>query len=262
MYQNKKIGLVIATRYGSKRLYGKVLRDINGKKVIERIIERASYSKYIDEIILAVTDKKEEDEKIIEWYEKYKCTTPASNNVRKYMGSHNNIALRTLRAAKVYDIDIIVDTSHDCVCIDSILIDELIEKLFLYDVDYASNIIVRSYPDGLDIQVYKTEIYEKVINSEFANPYYTGWNIFYCREKIFPKIRFYNLMAESFHYYPDWHVCLDTEKDLELLEIIFKKLGDNFNYRLLIDYLKHHPELLEINKSVIPTELKQELIDE
>ncbi len=257
MYKDKKVGLIIPTRYGSERLHGKVLQDINGKPVIERMIERASKSEYIDKIILAITDKKEECKPIMDWYcqnaEKYP-------QVCVYLGTHNNIGLRTLKTAKAYYFDIIVDTSHDCVCIDSILIDELIEKLFEYDVDYASNIIVRSYPDGLDIQVYKTEIYEKVINSEFANPYYTGWNIFYYREKIFPKIRFYNLMAESFHYYPDWHVCLDTEKDLELLEIIFKKLGDNFNYRLLIDYLKHHPELLKINKSVIPTELKQELI--
>ena len=256
MYKDKKVGLIIPTRYGSERLHGKVLQDINGRPVIERIIERASTSKYIDRIILAITDKEEENKPLIKWW-----NNPIEYNiVNIYVGLHDNMGLRTLQAAKSFDIDIIVDTSHDCVCIDSILIDELIEKLFEYDVDYASNIIVRSYPDGLDIQVYKTEIYEKVINSEFANPYYTGWNIFYYREKIFPKIRFYNLMAESFHYYPDWHVCLDTEKDLELLEIIFKKLGDNFNYRLLIDCLKHHPELLEINKSVIPTELKQELI--
>ena len=259
MYQNKKIGLIIPTRYGSERLYGKVLQEISGKKVIERIIERAFKSKYIDEIILAVTDKAEENTKIMDWYQEYKCTKTISKNVKMYVGTHNNIALRTLRAAKIYDIDIIVDTSHDCVCIDYQIIDILIEKLFEYNVDYASNIIVRSFPDGLDLQVYKTSTYERIINLGNVYPYYTGWNIFYCREKIFPKIRFYNLMAAPFHYFPDWHVCLDTEEDLKLLEIIFKELGNDFNYPELINFLYISPELLEINKSVRPTELKQEL---
>lgn len=259
MINNKKVGLIIPVRYNSERLPGKVLMEISGKKVIERIILRAGMSNYIDKIILAVSE--ESADKLESWYVAYQDSRHSPDlNLHLYIGSHENIGQRTLEAAIEYDIDIIVDTSQDCVFIDSSLIDSLIERIIDYKADYASNIIVRSYPDGFDLQVYTREIYEKVINSGYAKKEWTGWNIFYAREKIYPKPRFYNLMAKPWHYYPDWHLCLDTEDDFKLISHIYEHTTDLENYSGIISYLKQHPELLLINDSVIPTELEQELI--
>ena len=66
MLNNKIIGLVIPLRFNSERLQGKVLMDIFGKKQIEWIIERSLKSKYLDCIVLAVSEI--ECDEIDMWY--------------------------------------------------------------------------------------------------------------------------------------------------------------------------------------------------
>ena len=46
---------IIQARMSSKRLPGKVLMKIQGKTLIERVIERVSKSKYVTKIIVATT---------------------------------------------------------------------------------------------------------------------------------------------------------------------------------------------------------------
>lgn len=266
MYKDKKIGLIIPTRFGSDRLPGKVLMEINGKKQIERIIERALQSKYVDCVCLAISDKKEENEPIINWVNNY-YGERFDDNLAWIIGSHENIAKRTLKAAMNLDIDIIVDVSHDCTFFDPDLADNLIEKLFEYNVDYVSNCIVRSFPDGFDIQVYKKEVYSNFIYKDHYLPTWTGWNIWHFREEFYPKLRFYNEMAVKEQYYPDWHLCLDTKEDFELISRIcghFENIYDFniFDYGLceIVGFLNDYPKLLEINKKIIPTKLEKETI--
>jgi spore coat polysaccharide biosynthesis protein SpsF (cytidylyltransferase family) len=261
MYKKRNVSLIIPTRYGSERLNGKVLWDINGKKQIEIIIERALKSKYIDNVILAITAKKEENEKILEWYTEYRTRNKKPMPVYFYIGEHNNIIKRCLGAADKYMVDIIIDTSHDCTFFDPELADKLIERLFEYAADYSANCITRTYPDGFDIQVYTKKIYQKIYDSNEYYEFYSGWNIFYAREKIYPKPKIINMEAAPDCYYPHWHLCLDTKEDKILIEHIMEYFNNDLDisYREIIFYLENNQELLEINKSVIPTELKKEL---
>jgi spore coat polysaccharide biosynthesis protein SpsF (cytidylyltransferase family) len=266
MINNKKVGLILPTRYDSQRLPGKVLMEINCKKQIERIIERALQSKYIDEIILAISDHYFENDLIFDWFDDYISKKKLGfDKLSEFTGSHANIALRTYEAAETHNIDIIVDISHDCTFFDPGLADFLIDKLFFYGVDYSANCIVRSYPDGFDIQVYTKEIYQKIINETMYIKNYTGWNIWHNREKLFPKPKFYNDMAGVGFYFPEWHLSLDTEKDKILIERICnhfenKNSSSYFHWYEIINFLKINLELLEINKNAIPTELLRELL--
>lgn len=264
MYKDKNISLIIPTRYDSERLNGKVLCDVAGKKTIEWIIERASKSKYIDRIILAITDKEGQYEPILDWSSNYKGI--GHELLCLYQGPHDNIIKRCLDAAKYLCVDVIVDISHCCVFFDPYLADLLIERLFEYNADYSANCITRSFPDGFDIQVYTKEIYEKAYMCPSRYNYYTGWNIWHCREEMDPKPRIINLEADSKYYYPLWHLCIDEEEDKTLIEKIikhFKKIynqNEMFYYYEIINYLKQNPKLLEINKSVKPTKLLKEKI--
>lgn len=259
MFNNRKVGLIIPTRYGSERLNGKVLQEINGKKQIERIIERALHSQYIDGVYLAITDKIKENKEILDWVKDYRC-----GKLFYHIGAHDNITVRCLETAVKYNIDIIVDTSHDCSFFDPLIADALIERLFQYNADYSSNCVTRTFPDGFDIQVYTRKIYEKIYCSNEYYKYYSGWNIFFAREKVYPKPRIINLECSPDMFYPEWHLCLDTELDLILIEHMYKFFEDSGNYLPhyyeIIEYLKNNQELLLVNKSVIPTELLQEKI--
>ena len=253
----RKIGLVIPTRWDSERLPGKVLIDINGKPNLQRIIERALNSKYIKTIILAISE--ENGKEIINWYEKYnKNITFLDKKLFTYTGSHDNIFKRTLNASIFYDIDIIIDTSHCCSLFDPFIADILIDKLLEYNADYSSNVITRSFPDGFDIQVYTRKIYEKVyMEGLHWNQYWTGWNIFHCREELDIKPRIINWQVGSKYYYPEWRLTLDTIEDLKLINEIYKHFeGINFQYAEVIDFIKQNKNLLEINKNIKSTRLK------
>lgn len=261
MRSNPNIGLIIPTRYHSERLPGKVLMDINGKKNLERIIERACYSKYIKSIILAVSDM--EGSPIEEWYDD-------SNNeffikdmnrpVHFVYGEHDNIFKRTLQAAVQYHIDIIVDISHCCSLFDPFLADWLIEDMFNYKADYSANCITRSFPDGFDIQVYTREIYQKTYEQGMHwKQFWTGWNIWHCREELTPKPRIINMQAAQKDYFPHWRLTLDTPEDLKVITEIYKHFdGIVFRFDEVIEYLKENPKLLEHNQSIQPTKLEKE----
>jgi len=53
-----KILGIIPARYESSRFPGKVLADIQGKSMVQRVYEQAIKSKYLDKVIIATEDKK------------------------------------------------------------------------------------------------------------------------------------------------------------------------------------------------------------
>ena len=59
-----KIGFLITARLKSSRLPLKILKDLNGKPVIERIIDRAKEIQGINEIVLC-TSANPQDKQII-----------------------------------------------------------------------------------------------------------------------------------------------------------------------------------------------------
>jgi spore coat polysaccharide biosynthesis protein SpsF len=252
---SSKIGLIIPTRYKSERLPGKVLIDINGKPNIERIIERALNSKYIEQVVLAISE--EDCKEIVDWYESKRYD---SSKVNIFIGEHNNLIKRTLDAAKIYNINTIVDTSHCCSLLDSCIIDNLIDRMVEYNADYSSNCITRTFPDGFDIQVYTRNIYESIesiIPNNHKTRMWTGWNIWHWRESLYPKPKIINYESTKEFYHPEWRVTLDTVEDLKVIRGLYAFYGDKyFDYKNIILYLSKFNKLANID--IKPTELLQE----
>ena len=55
----ERTSIVIQARLGSTRLKNKILKKINGKTIIEIMMDRLSFSKYSKNIILAIPNNKE-----------------------------------------------------------------------------------------------------------------------------------------------------------------------------------------------------------
>lgn len=139
-----KIVAIVQARMGSKRLPGKVLKKINGIPMIELLLARLSKSTQLDEIILAIPEKSENN--ILERKIKslgYFC----------FRGSENNVLNRFFEAAKLVKADVITRITGDCPLIDPELVDRCIDGFKNSKVDYFSNTYPRSYPDGLDVSV-------------------------------------------------------------------------------------------------------------
>ena len=146
--------VIIQARYSSTRFPGKILKKINGKSLLEILILRVKKSKLIDKIIIATTNDKN-DNKVINKIKKL--------NVDTYRGSTNNVLKRYFCATKKFNKTIknVIRITSDCPLIDSKLIDKIVLKHEKNNNDYTSNTLVPTFPDGMDIEVFKYEALKK-----------------------------------------------------------------------------------------------------
>ena len=70
-----------------------------------------------------------------------------------FKGHEENVLKRYYDAAKKYKADIIIRITADCPFVDSKIIDKLI-KILIEKLDYVSNTLKLTYPDGLDSEVF------------------------------------------------------------------------------------------------------------
>lgn len=238
---NNRVVAIIQARMESSRLPGKVLMNLAGKPTLQWMIDRCNKSKLVDDIYIATTTKSS-NKPIYETF--------GPNYVFQYMRDEDDVIGRVLACARYANAGIIVDLTGDCPMADPSHIDSMIEILIEKDFDYVSNCVYRDWPDGLDIQVYKTETLEKCIKL-FHPKQHAGWNIAQ-HSNEFKVFHWSSVLSDKKYYWPKLELTLDTPEDYNLLNILFEKFGNNIEFcaESVIDYMYEHPELCEINKSV------------
>lgn len=253
----KNVGTIIQARTSSTRLHGKVLKELpynSGITCLEQVIRRLKKSKRLNEIIIATT-KDAEDDQIINIANK--------EGVKYFRGSRENVLSRYYFAAKENDIDIIVRITSDCPCIDAditgLTIDDHIKKM----ADYTTNSLIRTYPHGLDVEVFNFNALEKAYKNatkdyekEHVAPYING------NPKIF-KIN--TVKAPKELYAPDIRITLDTEEDYALLCAVFDYLYPKnryFNAYDIVNLFKEKLWLKLINKKIMEKKIFNTLEEE
>ena len=145
----KKISIIIQARLSSKRFPGKVLNKIGNKTIIKILIDRLNYAKGISDVIFAIPNNKKND--------KLNVYLKNIKKIKIYRGSENNVLSRYFGAAKKFKSDIIVRITSDCPLIDPFMLTRIINYYKKNKYDYISNVRPRSFPDGLDIEVFSFE---------------------------------------------------------------------------------------------------------
>jgi spore coat polysaccharide biosynthesis protein SpsF len=237
-----KVAAIIQARMGSTRLPGKILKTVKGKTLLEYQIERVKQAKTIDQIIIATTVKKSE-QPIIELCEK--------QGIDYYRGSEQDVLSRYYETAKKFEVDVIVRITSDCPIIDPEVIDKVVNQYFNNQslVDYVSNTLERTYPRGLDTEVFSfialNKAYHEVTlprDKEHVTAY------FYTNPDLF-KLQ----GLKSDQDYGNYRWTVDTEEDFELIQLILSKLYNPNKLFLLEDVihlLQDHPEWNEINAHI------------
>lgn len=235
-----KVGAIIQARLGSTRLPGKILLDLFGKTVLERVIERVKAAKFVEDAIIATTLNKEDDE--VE-------SLCVKARVKYFRGSENDVLDRFYQTAKQYRIENIVRITADCPLIDPVIIDKVI-KLHLKDnADYTANIIEETYPDGVDVEVFTFPALKKAWEDASLKSE---------REHVTPYIRknptlfkIANLKHESDLSGQRW--TLDEKADYEFIKSIYDALykgNTDFGMKEVLEFLKSHPEVSKINRNI------------
>lgn len=239
-----KIGCIVQARTTSSRLPEKVLLPLPQNSditVLSQVIRRLNHSKKIDNIIIATTVNSTDD-KIQEIAEK--------ENVQFFRGSEDDVLSRYYYAAKQNNIDLIIRVTSDCPCIDSKLIDELIELHFKDNNDYTTIGLVRSYPHGLDTEIFSFDILEEMFLNSTEK---------FEREHVTPYI--YKTHADKFKianysYKKDCsniRITLDTLQDYILLSAVYDflyKQNNNFTTDEIVNLFEKKKWLYDINSSV------------
>jgi spore coat polysaccharide biosynthesis protein SpsF len=253
MYNGYKCDAIIQARMGSSRLPGKALIFLEGKPVLQHIIERLRRSKYIDDVIVATTTN-EADNPIIELCQSLNCSF--------YRGSEEDVLQRVLDTALHYKTDIIVEVTADCPMADPMVADEIIEGLVSKHFHYCSNVVIRTYPRGFDIQAFWTVALNRVnneVDNEVDRQHVSTW--FYKNPKSKGK---YNICSNTLDDVDLSHIrlTLDTEEDYKTLQKVFSLFNDNtFSYQDIIHLCKANTNLFSTNSHIQQKDYDKELAE-
>jgi spore coat polysaccharide biosynthesis protein SpsF len=236
----KKVAIIIA-RMSSTRLPGKVMLPLNGKPVLQWMIERCRAATLINEVVVATVDQGK-SKPIFRLCDELGCPYYAA--IDEY-----DVLDRVYVTAKKFKADIVTEITADCPLVSHYFIDRILTLLEEEDVQYSSNVEIRSFPDGLDVQTYYFSVLEE-LNRIVTDPIHrshVGMNI-----HNFPHaFKTINYLAPIQYFYPDWRLTLDTKEDYELISILYKKFPSiDIPAEEIIDYLKKNKDLLKINTHI------------
>ena len=253
-----KIAAIIQARISSTRLPGKVLKELpfnSGITCLEQVIRRLKKSKKIDDIVIATTEDKEDNE-IVDIAKK--------EDVKYFRGSKENVLSRYYFAAKKNNIDVVVRITSDCPCIDVDITDLTIDAHINKAVDYTSNSLTRTYPHGLDVEVFNFNALEEAYKN--ATKYYEKEHVTPYIYKNPQKFKINIVKAPKELYASDIRITLDTEEDYALLCAVFDYLypkNEYFNaYDIVNLFNKEKPWLKLINKKVVQKKILNTLEEE
>ena len=233
---------MIQARTGSRRYPSKILEDVFGKTILERVIERVSLSKKIDEVIILTTYKKE-DLKIVKLASKI--------GIRVFVGSSSNVLDRYYQAAKLLKPDFIIRITSDCPLFDPYELDKAIDSMD----DELENLamISETFPDGLDFEIVKFSAFRRMwekakLKSELEHvTLYIKNNPNLFKRKDF-KCYLGNLREQR------W--TIDEKEDLIFIKKIYEHFlpRTDFNMEEIFKFLKANPDILKINNKFIRNE--------
>src|SRR4030042_2449084 len=232
---------IIQARMGSTRLPGKVLKKVGGVTLLEYEIKRLKRAKKINKVVVATTISKKDDriEKLCRQI-----------GVAFFRGSENDVLDRYYQCAIKYpQYKNIVRITGDCPLIDPAVIDEVISFFEKNDFDYASNVEPPTFPDGMDIEIFKNSALktaaqkaELISDREHVTPYIR-------REKGFKRGNF-EAGTDFSHLGPN----VDNPEDFEVVTFLIKNSMITDSYVKYISLLTKNPEIMAKNTHLIRNE--------
>ena len=228
---------------GSSRLPGKVLEDIGGKPMLERVVCRARRSQFVGQVVVATTTDLSDDP--VEDYCK-------SSGIPCFRGDPYDVLDRYFQAARTFNAKIIVRLTADCPLIDPVEIDQTIEAFLMAGVDFAANRLPppwkRTTPIGMDTEVVTFKVLEQAWREAETK---------YAREHVMPYFyeqegRFRILLVDHDPDLGHLRLTVDTYEDLILVRKIYEQFDnrDDFSLQEILDLLDENPDLLEINANI------------
>ena len=277
---------IIQGRMSSSRLPGKILADIAGQPMLQRVFIRASRAATVTDTIFATT------------------TDPSDDPVAEYCefsgmpftrGSLYDVLDRYYQAASQFNADVIVRITADCPVIDPALIDDCVHAIWgrfegmtdpleglnrplipdelIFAADFVCNRLPppwhRTYPIGLDVEVCTFEALKKAWKQakepqhrEHAMPYlYEGVELSAVSRQLSVGTSLRGFRIALLNHttdFGDYRWTVDTAEDLEFIRQVYSRFKgrDDFTWKEVVDLVHNEPQLTQINAGVKHKTLK------
>lgn len=229
-----KLGLLITARLKSSRLPLKLLRRVNGEKLIDKVINRAKLVSNVDGIVLC-TSINPQDKPLVD--------VALSQHIYYYLGDEEDVLQRIRCAAEFFKYDYILSITGEnpFFCID--YANRVVDEINKTNADF---IYIEGLPLGCAVSGIKTKALnvvcsiKKEVDTEIWGPLINRPEIFDVRK----------IEVEPFFNRPNIRITTDYPEDFEFINAIASHFSSNevpslFDVCKLFD-LK--PELLLINR--------------
>lgn len=230
---------IIQARMGSSRLPGKILEPLAGKPVLQRVIERVAASNAFAQVVVATTDREIDD---------VAADKAAAFGATVVRGDEDDVLSRFGLAAEASRAEAIMRITADCPLIDPEVLAAMVERFAVGDADLVSNCVRRSFPRGLDAELFSRQALDTML-AEASAPAE--------REHVTPFLyahpeRFRIVSHEGSEDLSGYRLTLDTPEDFVLLERIFSATPDPDAIRLdeVVALLRAHPDWRLINAHI------------
>lgn len=227
---------------GSTRLPNKVMKLVGGIPLIEILLRRLSRSTEIDQIVVATSTEKN--------------NAPLVDHVRGLgfdceQGSEADVLGRFLQAARASHADVVIRITGDCPLVDPALVDQCVRQFRERQVDYFTNTLPPTYPDGLDIEVFSRAALEQADRESDSA---------YDHEHVTPYIRnsgrFQLGGLENDADYSALRWTVDEQADLDVITSVFEHFKPDiyFGWQQVLKLQLENPALFASNQKLIRNE--------
>jgi len=240
------IPVIVQARMGSSRLPGKVMKKIQDKNLLQYMINQIQACKRVSEIIIATTDRKEDD-KI--------ASLARMTGLKVFRGKSDDVLDRFHSCAEEEQVKSLVRLSADSPFIDYNIIDLCISKFEESDVDYLSNTIKKKnntwiegtngFPIGMAVEVFTFDALKKAWKQAKKSSERE-----HVTEYIFHNPSLFRLDSiENNEDLSDQRLVVDYSEDLELASKIITSFseGEIFTIKKIKDFFSKNPKMKMIN---------------
>lgn len=253
-----RVVAIIQGRMSSSRLPGKILADIAGQPMLQRVFLRTARADSVSQTIFATTTDASDDP-VAEYcdFSGIPCTR----------GSLFDVLDRYYQTAKQAKADVVVRITADCPVIDPALIDDVVNALLEDKYDFVCNRLPppwhRTYPIGLDVEACTFKVLAKAWKSakepqhrEHAMPYfYEGAELSAVSRQRSEGVSSRGFKVALLNHttdFGDYRWTVDTPEDLAFMREVYARFNgrDDFSWKEVLDLVHDNPELMKINAGV------------
>jgi spore coat polysaccharide biosynthesis protein SpsF len=236
---------IVQARMTSTRLAGKVLADVCGQPMLARELGRVMAMKEQDEVVVATTTNAADDAV---------ADLARRSGARVFRGDEHDVLGRYLGAAREAKADVVVRLTADCPLLDPAESDRVVRALVdrAGEADYASNVLRRTYPRGLDTEAFFMDALERAARLGRSGPAreHVTWVMHTERRDLFLR---HAVVDPSGENASDLRWTVDTPDDLRMVRKVYETLhlADRpWSYLEVLYYIRAHPEVAAINAHV------------